>query len=132
MHHPIVPLLAIALVVAGCVTPPEGRGRYFHMYINGAIATEVDGLTNDGCQALINELKRQEVSKGRLQEGTVHTCSSEPSPRSDLPVKAILSHAGEERTSVMRAWSLTVCQDFASEEMKKNSNMKITCEVEKY
>lgn len=133
MHHPIVPLLAMTLVVAGCVTPPEGHGRYFHMYKGGTIALEVDGLTNAGCRAFTNEFMRdEEVSKVGLPEGTVLTCTSDTAPRSVLPVKYTWSHVSDERTFVMWASSMAVCQFIASNALKANSKAKTSCEVEKY
>lgn len=123
----------MTLLVAGCVTPPEGRGRYFQVYKGGAIVTEIDNLTDAGCRAFTNEFMKQEaVSKFGLPGETVLTCSPDSAPRRILPVKYTWSHASEERTFVMWVWSMTACQNIASEEMKKDSKAKVVCEVEKY
>lgn len=132
MNYPIIPLFAMTLLVAACANVPDGHGRYFQMYKNGAIAMEADAITNAGCRALINGLKKQEVSKESTPEETVFTCSSESTPRSALPVRYSWKYANDARTSIMWVWSMTACQEIASNAMKEDNNAKTACEVEKY
>lgn len=132
MHHPIVPLLAMTLLVAGCATSPEGNGQFVQVYKMGTIVTELDALSNAECRAYANKLIAQEELKGGLPEGAVLYCSSEPAPRSALPVKATLTHSEKPRVLTMWMWSLPECQRLASDEMKKDNKRTITCEIEKH
>lgn len=125
----ILSTIAFVLFLFGCAAPLEGNGRYFHLYKNGSLLFEFDGITNAGCRSFSNEMVNQfSPESPKVKNAMSMICTSEKAPRDLLPVMYIHKAGGVQRTLTMFMYSMEVCQKTAKEEMAKDSSIQISCE----